>query len=94
MEVMDLREALAEARMANDQAAVDALAADVAARRAGALSAVAQGFATEPVDLGGVAAALVQVRYFDRFLEEVAAHDEAQAESAGGGTRPEVIHGG
>jgi len=94
MEVMELRETLAEARMSNDQPAIDALAADVADRRARALSTVSEGFAAQPAHLARVAAALVEVRYFDRFLQEVAAHGEAQAEAAGGTSRPEVSHGG
>jgi len=82
LEVMELREALAEARAAGDQANIEALAADVGSRRSRALETVAAGFARTPPDLEGVAAALVEVRYFDRFLEEVAAFAEAREAAA------------
>jgi molecular chaperone HscB len=85
MEVMELREALAEARAAHDHGQVAALAATVRGRREKALRAVASVFAQRAPDLEAIAKDLVAVRYYDRFLDEVAAHEEATAEAAHGG---------
>jgi molecular chaperone HscB len=85
MEVMELREGLAEARAAADDGRVDSLAATVRGRREAALRAVASVFAQKAPDLEAIANDLVAVRYFDRFLDEVAVHEEARAEAAHGG---------
>jgi molecular chaperone HscB len=85
MEVMELREALAEARARGDHARVEALAGEVRGRRAAALRAVTSVFAQKAPDLEAIANDLVAVRYFDRFLDEVAVHEEARAEAAHGG---------
>jgi hypothetical protein len=82
MEVMELREGLAEARAAEDHGRVAALAATVRDRRERALRAVGSVFAQKAPDLEAIARDLVAVRYYDRFLEEVAAHEEATAEAA------------
>jgi molecular chaperone HscB len=77
MEVMELREGLAEARVSGDGARVERLAADVRRRHAEAMERVRAGFAAAPApDLAAIAAELVAVRYFDRFLDEVAGHAE------------------
>lgn len=82
MEIMELREAFAEARAANDEAAVQALGSDVRGRRDEAMARVGAGFlaveAGEPARLPDIAEALVALRYFHRFLTELAAHDEAR----------------
>ena len=84
MEVMELREALAEARAAHDHARVQQLTAMVRGRREAALRAVASVFAQKAPDLEAVARDLVAVRYYGRFLDEVAVHEEATAEAAHG----------
>lgn len=86
MEVMELREALAEARAARDHARVERLAADVRARHGGAMERVGRGFAAGTPDLAAIARELVAVRYFDRFLEEADAHADRTAET-------EAVHG-
>lgn len=84
MEVMELREGLAEARAASDHDLVASLAAAVRGRREAALRAVASVFAQRSPDLEAIARDLVAVRYYDRFLDEVAVHDEATAEAGHG----------
>jgi molecular chaperone HscB len=81
LEVMELREGLAEARAAGDGARVAALAADVRARREQAMGVVAAALDAAPADHEAAARALVAVRYYDRFLEESTAHQD-QAEEA------------
>jgi molecular chaperone HscB len=73
MEVMELREALLEARAEGDLERVRALADSVRARRSQAMDTVAASFEADPQDLERATAELVAVRYFDRFLSEVAA---------------------
>ncbi len=82
VEVMELREGLMEARQARHEARVAELAIEVRDRREQALAAVARALAAEPRDLDAAAAELVAVRYWDRFLEEVAGHDDARAAGA------------
>jgi molecular chaperone HscB len=84
MEVMELREGLLEARADGDQARIHALTAEVRGRREKALSAVGNALRAQPADLDGAARELVVVRYMDRFLFEVDAHeDRAQEEVRG-----------
>ncbi len=78
MEMMELRERLAEARAGRDEREIGALAADVRARRDAALAGVGEGFARG--DLAAVAEALVALRYFRRFLDEIEAYEDARAE--------------
>jgi molecular chaperone HscB len=85
MEVMELREGLAEARAAQDHGRVDKLARDVLARKESALRAVGSVFAQKQPDVEAIARDLVAVRYYDRFLDEVAAHEEATAEAGHAG---------
>jgi molecular chaperone HscB len=73
MEVMDLREALLDARAEGDLERVRVLTDDVRARRGRAMDAVAASFEADPQDIDRATAELVAVRYFDRFLSEVAA---------------------
>jgi molecular chaperone HscB len=81
METMELREQLGEARGANEHARVEVLAADVRGRRAVTADALAVAFANG--DHAAAAAELVKLRYYDRFLEEVAAHEEAREQPHG-----------
>jgi molecular chaperone HscB len=80
LEVMDLREALLEAGGAGDQVRVQALAADVRGRRERALTAVGTALRAQPADLDAAARELVVVRYMDRFLAEVEAHEDGAEE--------------
>jgi molecular chaperone HscB len=79
MEVMDLRESLAEARSDGNEAKVRELTADVQKRSADARSIVDQGFsAYEAGDrsrLDAIARALVSLRYYARFMDEVEGRD-------------------
>jgi molecular chaperone HscB len=77
MEVMELRESLAEARAAGDVSEVSALAVAVKKRQDKAMAAVAEEFAKPKPDLDVVASRLVSVRYYRRFLEEAQAGEEA-----------------
>jgi molecular chaperone HscB len=76
-EVMLLREALLDAKVESGPGSpeVAGLVADVQARRAASLAAVAAGFSATPPDLAAVTAALVALRYWDRFLSEAEATD-------------------
>ncbi len=70
MEVLELREALAEAHAAKDVHEAEALIAKVRRRLETVMDDVAKGFAAAPPDLATVAARLVTVRYYRRFLDE------------------------
>jgi molecular chaperone HscB len=83
LEVLELREALMEARLAGEHARVAAMADDVRGRRAGALAAVAAALGAEPPRLEAAARELVAVRYLDRFLDEVAAHQDRDHQEPG-----------
>lgn len=83
-EIMELREALMEARAEGDSARVERLTEDVRARRSHAMDVVAEAFEADPQKLDLAAAELVAVRYFDRFLEEVAPGRGAGGESQAG----------
>jgi hypothetical protein len=80
MEVLELREELADAKAGGDRATVERLRADVQRRHDEALEAVRRGFAAHD---GGDARALNEVRdkvmslrYYERFLDEVAPPEE------------------
>jgi hypothetical protein len=77
MEVMELREALAEARAEGDEAKIAALGDDVRARRDRAMAEVEEGFSRD--DNAAVASALVALRYYRRFLDEIARHEDESA---------------
>jgi molecular chaperone HscB len=70
MEVIELREALAEAHTAKDVHETEALIAKVRSRLDTVMADVARGFAVSPPDLGMIASRLVTVRYYRRFLDE------------------------
>jgi molecular chaperone HscB len=88
-EILELREELADARGASNHARVQELGRDVRERLTATLARVAAGFArTEAQPESGVNSVLesishdlIEIRYLRRFLEEVDAHDEAQAEA-------------
>ena len=70
MEVMELREALVDARATKDFPEVDALVAKVKARLEQVHADVGVGFAQDHPDYPNIAARLVTVRYYRRFLDE------------------------
>jgi len=73
MEILELREALAEAKVAGDAARMQALGGDIGGRRAAALTALGEALETGRWD--DAKRELVLLRYFDRFL---AAHEETE----------------
>jgi molecular chaperone HscB len=82
MEIMELREALADARTERDVGKVAALAADVRGRYAAVQQRIDAGFqaweAGERERLAAVADAMIAERYFRRFLDEAEAFEEAE----------------
>ena len=80
VETLELREELGEARAAGDDGKVQAMAAAMRARVQAAMRAVAEGLAEGHLER--VAAELVALRYYRRFMEEVALHDDAVADGA------------
>jgi molecular chaperone HscB len=83
LEVMELREGLAEARAAHDSTRVAALSATVQGRRDEALARAANALDASPARLDEAAGALVAVRYYDRFLDEAVAPEAAEQIHAG-----------
>ncbi len=88
-EILELREDLADARGAGDDARVQVMAGEVRARVDSALRRVADGLSqternhVDPArSFEAVARELIAIRYFRRFLEEVAVHDEVVAAGA------------
>ena len=75
IEIMELREALADARVEKDEAKVISLTEDVKVRRADAMSMVSDGFRAydkgDKSKLDAIARALVSLRYYARFMAEV-----------------------
>lgn len=75
MEIMELREALAEARSDGNDGKVAELTKDVVGRRADAMKSVDEGFTAYETGnkkvLDAIARALVSLRYYGRFMDEV-----------------------
>jgi len=86
MEILELREELGEARFAHDDAKVTGMGETMRARAAEAGARVAEGLSGAGVPsaerLEQVARELVALRYYRRFLDEVAAHDDARERAA------------
>lgn len=72
MEILELREELAEARHAGRTADVERMQADMIARRKGVLGVLPGLFAAH--DLPAIKTQLIVLRYLDRYLEECNAH--------------------
>lgn len=90
MEVLELREALAAAHAANDVPEAEALIGKVRGRLNVVMEEVARAFATEQPDLSAIAAKLVTVRYYRRFLDEARGlwdHDDGGPSNARKDTR-------
>jgi molecular chaperone HscB len=85
MEVLELRETLAEAQSNKDLREIEALVAKVRSRLETVMDDVAKGFSTSPPDLATIAARLVTVRYYRRFLDEARLILEAAAADQGKG---------
>jgi molecular chaperone HscB len=93
-EILDLREVLAQARAEGDDARVLAMAVDIRGRVDAALARVAAALGRAEVESTAAPAAweeasreLVPIRYFRRFLDEVAIYEDAIAERALGDAR-------
>jgi molecular chaperone HscB len=75
IEVMQLREELADARSEDDDKRIAALTEDVKARRDNAMGIVDEGFTAfengDKSKLDAIARALVSLRYYARFMDEV-----------------------
>jgi len=76
MEVLERREALGAAREKQDLETVRRLAEGVAEREKVSIAALARAFAASPPDVGGAEAALGELRYHRRFLDEVGAIED------------------
>ncbi|MEO6420294.1 MAG: iron-sulfur cluster co-chaperone HscB C-terminal domain-containing protein, partial [Polyangiaceae bacterium] len=79
MDMMEQREALAEAKASKDAAAVNRLAVEIEERHAGVEKALAEGFSAangNKEKLGSIVAKLGELRFYRRFLEEVSAIEE------------------
>jgi molecular chaperone HscB len=81
MQVMELREALDEAKEARDRAHVEALTEEVQGQRTAARAELARVFAaleagTSQTRLAQAASLLGRLKFFERFLEQVSAAQE------------------
>jgi molecular chaperone HscB len=92
-EIMELREALDEARRDRDHDQVQALDQDVRGRMAALLQRIKSGFERlesgdqgqdKKETLSGLSRDLVARRYYQRFRDEIDAYEEARAEAAQG----------
>jgi len=84
MEVLELREVLADAHNAKDVHETEALIAKVRSRLGVVMDDVAKGFAAAEPDLPTIAARLVTVRYYRRFLDEARLLWEQDSGAPGG----------
>ncbi len=84
IEIMELREALAEAHAAKDAGQTKRLIAKVRDQLYGVMNDVAKGFAASPPELSANAARLVAVRYYRRFLDEARLMWEQDGAEQGG----------
>ncbi|MBL9003370.1 MAG: Fe-S protein assembly co-chaperone HscB [Myxococcales bacterium] len=85
-DVLELREELQEARLHNDGARIASMGADIRARMAQETQRVAAGFSRlsaaakdDAAALDALADALLKLRYYQRFLDDMTAHEEATA---------------
>src|SRR5690606_7219752 len=91
MDVMEEREALADARAAKDLAKVKALGARIAVRAELTQQRLAAGFALDAPDKGAIEQLLPllgELRFYRRFLDEVEAIEEDAEERALEGATP------
>jgi molecular chaperone HscB len=83
IEILERREELAEAQRAGDTVKIAFMAEEVRGRAAEAMKTIAA--ALEAGKFEDAARTLVALRYCQRFLEEVAAHEERSASGGGHG---------
>ena len=80
METLEKREELADARARRDRGAIERLAKEVAARQDSAIEKLSVGFRAEAGDSMRKLVPLVgDLRYYQRFLEEVSAIEDEQS---------------
>ena len=84
MWMMEVREALSEARSRRDAARVGRLAFEVRGREAEVLRALSAGLADGESDPHALAALIGRLRYFRRFLDEVSSIEDELLASGGG----------
>jgi molecular chaperone HscB len=86
MEILELREELGDARAAKDDAKVARLGAAMRSRADAAKARVAAGLtgASTTAALEDVARELVALRYYQRFIDEVVAHEDASEDATDG----------
>jgi molecular chaperone HscB len=84
MDMLEQREALAEAKAARDAAAIRALAGAIEDRLHAAEKALGEGFvrAADATSLTGVVARLGELRFYRRFLDEVSAIEDEMENGA------------
>ena len=85
-DVLELREELQEARGRNDAAAMTRIGNDIKARMAHETQRLDAGFSAlgpsghaDVATLDGLADALLKLRYYQRFLDDITAHEDATA---------------
>jgi len=85
-DVLELREELQESRLRRDDAAITRIAAEIRSRMAQENGRIEAGFsrlgstaAGDAAVLDGLADALLKLRYYQRFLDDISAHEEATA---------------
>ena len=81
MDMLEMREALAEARAKRDIDAVTKLGGTIEKRRASAMAKLADGFASN-LDLAKLVPLLGELRFYRRFLDEVSAIEDEAAETS------------
>jgi molecular chaperone HscB len=87
MEILEVREALAEAQAKKDLPRINALIAKVRTHIESVMEDVARLFAASPAELGTAATRLMTVRYYQRFLDEATRIGEAVSDEVG-----KVVH--
>ena len=84
VEILELRDDLAAAQKAGDAVKVAFMSEDVRARAAAAMKTIAISIdGGRPESFDEAARALMSLRYYQRFLDEVAAHEERSVQSGG-----------
>ena len=86
VEILELREELAAAQQAGDAVKLAFMSEDMRGRAAAAMKTIGTAIdGNTPESLDEAARALMSLRYYQRFLDEVQAHEARAAEGGGGG---------